>query len=116
LSGRVDGDDDADKPLVPDDAIDPEALAKERLIREIVAGCVQEELAAETIRVNMLGLCRSLGALSRLAADQSQNKQTCMEAAGVMAVTATCEQMLRSVSGFRLMHTYRFISEKRDGH
>jgi hypothetical protein len=94
-----------------DDAIDPEALSKEQLIRAIVAGCVEEELAAETIRLNMLGLCRSLGVLSQLAAEESQHKQTCMEAAGVIAVTASCERMLRSVSGFRFVRTYRFIKD-----
>jgi hypothetical protein len=92
-----------------DDAIDAEALSKEQLIRAIVAGCVEEELAAETIRLNMLGLCRSLGALSQMAAEESTHKQTCMEAAGVIAVAASCERMLRSVSGFRFVRTYRFI-------
>lgn len=95
-----------------DDAIEPEALSKEQLIRAIVAGCVEEELAAETIRLNMLGLCRSLGVLSQLAAEESQHKQTCMEAAGVIAVTASCERMLRSVSGFRFVRTYRFIKDR----
>lgn len=99
---ELDGDD-------ADDAIEPEALSKERLIRAIVAGCVEEELPAETIRLNMLGLCRSLGVLSQLAAEESQHKQTCMEAAGVIAVTASCERMLRSVSGFRFVRTYRFV-------
>lgn len=92
-----------------DDAISAEALAKEQLIRGVVAQCVAEELAAETIRLNMLGLCRSLGVMSQLAAEDSQHKQTCMEAAGVIAVTASCERMLRSVSGFQFIRTYRFL-------
>lgn len=93
----------------PDDAISAEALAKEQLIRGVVATCVEQELAAETIRLNMLGLCRSLGVMSQLAAEDSQHKQTCMEAAGVIAVTASCERMLRSVSGFQFIRTYRFL-------
>lgn len=112
--GDADDEDGDEAPLVfsdsdADDAIDAEALSKEQLIRAIVAGCVEEELPAETIRLNMLGLCRSLGVLSQLAAEESQHKQTCMEAAGVIAVTASCERMLRSVSGFRFVRTYRFV-------
>lgn len=91
-----------------DDDISGEALEKERLIRGVVAHCVAEQLSAETIRLNMLGLCRSLGALSQMAADESEHKRTCMEAAGVIAVTSSCERMLRSVSGFGLIRTYRF--------
>ncbi len=92
-----------------DDAIDPEALSKERAIRAIVAGCVEQELDAEAIRISVLGLCRSLGAIAQLAAETSQHKQTCMEAAGVIAVTSSCERMLRSVSGFQLIRTCRFV-------
>lgn len=94
-----------------DDAINGEALNKERLIRQIVASCIEQELPAETIRLNLLGLCRSLGALSQLAADESSHKQTCMEAAGVIAMTSSCERMLRSVSGFELIQQYRFTHD-----
>lgn len=96
---------------LPDDAISGEALAKEQLIRQVVATCVEQRLPAETIRLNMLGLCRSLGALSQLAAEESNHRQTCMEAAGVIAVTASCERMLRSVSGFQLIQQYRFSQD-----
>lgn len=111
--------DDADEELpgildfkgsAPDDEISIEALDKEQLIRGVVTNCVAQELSAETIRLNMMGLCRSLGALSQMAAEGSSHKQTCMEAAGVIAVTTSCERMLRSVSGFQLIQHYRFMA------
>ena len=91
-----------------DDEISDEALHKEQWIRQMVITCAEQELSAETIRMNMLGLCRSLGALSQMAADRSDQKQTCMEAAGLIAVTASCERMLRSVSNFSVIRQYRF--------
>lgn len=91
-----------------DDDITDEALHKEQWIRQVVITCVEQELSAEAIRMNMLGLCRSLGALSQMAADRSDHKQTCMEAAGLIAVTTSCERMLRSVSNFSVIRQYRF--------
>ena len=97
-----------------DDAIDAEALSKEQSIRSIVAGCINDELEAESIRISAVGLCRSLGAIAQLAVEESQHKQTCMEAAGVIAVTTSCERMLRSVSGFKLIRNYRFSKSSED--
>lgn len=91
-----------------DDEISDEALHKEQWIRQVVITCAEQELSAEAIRMNMLGLCRSLGALSQMAADRSDHKQTCMEAAGLIAVTTSCERMLRSVSNFSVIRQYRF--------
>lgn len=89
-----------------------EALNREQVIREIVMACVAEGTSAETLQVNMLGLCRSLGAMSQMVAEQSRNKGLCMEAAGVLAVTASCEKMLKSVSTFNLIRRYRFSSDQ----
>lgn len=94
-----------------DDDFTIEAANREQLIREIVKACVEQGTSAETLRVNMLGLCRSLGAMSQMIVEQSNHKGLCMEAAGVLAVTASCEQMLKSVSGFNLIRSYRFSGE-----
>lgn len=91
-----------------DNAISQEALAKERVVRAVMAHCITQELSAETMRLNLMGLCRSLNLLSQLAVERSDNKDLCMEAAGLVAVTTSCEQMLRSVSAFELVRQYRF--------
>lgn len=91
-----------------DNAISAEALAKEQLVRAVLAHCMTQELSAETMRLNLIGLCRALNALSQLAVERSENRELCMEAAGLVAVLTSCEQMLRSVSEFELVRQYRF--------
>jgi hypothetical protein len=99
---------------MPDDDSSYEALEKEQTIRAVVRNCVEEELSADFMRVQMIGLCRSLSALGHTAAIHSNEKQICMEAAGLIAVTASCEKMLRSVSGFKLVESFRFGLEDPD--
>ena len=97
-----------------DDDTSYEALEREQTIRAILKTCVQEEVSAEMIRVNMLGYSRALGAIAHMAAKESSEKQICMEAAGVIAVTASAERMLSSVANFKLVSQYRFICNDSD--
>jgi len=76
--------------------------------------CVREELKADLIRINMLGYCRALGTLGHMTGQESTDKQICMEAAGVIAITATCERMLNSIGKFKLVNTYKFINTAKE--
>lgn len=97
-----------------DDETSYEALEREQTVRGILRMCVQEEMSAEFIRVNMVGYSRALGAIAHMAARETTDKQICMESAGVIAVTATCEKMLSSIGNFKLINKYQFIDTNSD--
>lgn len=97
-----------------DDAITNQALQRELYMRGVVAVSVDEGATTETLRVSTMGLCRSMSVLGQKVAEQSQHKQTCLEAATVVTVASACEQMLRSLSGLQLIRHYRFAPESED--
>lgn len=87
----------------------PASAESEQIIREIVSQHIEGGAQAKNIVIGVMGMCRALNTMASAVVQASNNKTLCCEAAGIIAVTSTCERMLRSVTAFDFIEKYQFI-------
>lgn len=94
-----------------DGYIRPSAAESEKIIRDIVSQNIHEGSEAKNLVIGIMGLCRALNTMASAALQASDKKNLCCEASGVIAVTSTCERMIRSLTGFQFVESYRFLGQ-----
>lgn len=92
-----------------DGYIKPSSAEAEQIIRSILTQNISEGAEAKNLVVGIMGLCRTLNTMASAALQSSDNKSICCEASGVIAITSTCERMVRSLTGFRFVENYKFL-------
>lgn len=95
-----------------DSYIKPSSAEAEQIIRSILSQNISEGAEAKNLAVGIMGLCRTLNTMASAALQSSDNKSICCEASGVIAITSTCERMMRSLTGFRFVENYRFLGQE----
>jgi hypothetical protein len=91
-----------------DGYMQPASAEAEMMIRQVLSFNIHSGATAKDIVISLMGLSRSLGTMASITARDTDDKQTCMEATSTIAVAATCEKMLRSITGFRFIENYSF--------